>query len=70
MLISLIVFVVDTVNVGGGVVVGWGGKNDFFASSVDVGLGFSLGKEGTSGFANYISTTITPLNVFGFHFRE
>lgn len=58
---SLIVFVVNTKDIGRCIILSRSRKNDFFGTTLNVSTSLFLGKESTSRFTNEISTDFTPL---------
>ena len=56
--------VVDTHDIHGGIS-RWSGNDDALASSLQVGLGLGNGGENTSGFANSVGSSLSPLDLLG-----
>lgn len=58
---GLVILVVNTVDEGGGVVLGGGREDNLLSTTLKMGKSLFLGEESTSGFADEVSTGITPL---------
>lgn len=58
---GVVVLVVNTEDEGRSVILSRGRENDLLSTTLQVSSSLFLGKESTSGFANEISTSITPL---------
>ena len=64
-LVTLVLFMVDTVNVDRSVVLGRSRHDDLLGTAVDVKLSLLFGEVGTCAVSNVLTADVTPLNLGG-----
>jgi len=62
---GFVFFVVNSHDIGGGVIFGGGGEDYLFGTSFDVLFAGFFGEEGAGGFADGVDVGITPFDIGG-----